>query len=68
MMLKLQGLVERLLMNQELTKILTTNSVNELRSVENPVDENDPIVHEAEETPVPELNEGQNVLLNSCLN
>lgn len=71
-MLKLHGLVKRLLMNQELTdldnKIVEEGSqhevqseVNKLRSVETPVDE-------AEETPVPELNEDQNVLLNSCLN
>lgn len=50
--------------DKEIVEEAQQSEVNELRTVEAPVDETDPIVHEDEEIIVPEADDGQNMLLN----
>lgn len=50
--------------DKEIVEEAQQSEVNELRTLEAPVDETDQIVHEDEEIIVPEVDDGQNMLLN----
>lgn len=53
--------------DKEIVEEAQQSEVNELRTMEAPLGETDPVVHEDEEIIVPKVDDGQNMLLNRLL-